>query len=641
MADALSIATSSLVAHQRSLATTGHNIANVGTEGYSRQRVDLGARQPEYFGGGFLGTGVEVQNVRRIYDEFVVSQLRDNSASYHQQEVLTSFAQQIDNFLADRQTGLDPIIQNFFNAVQDSANDPTSVAARQVLLGEATSLVARFNDFSDRLELMNRNAASSLEGMVNDVNHLSRSIAELNKQILAFGGLDSGGRAPNDLLDQRDHLINELSEYLSVTTTIQTDGSVNVFAGNGQGLVVSTTSQNLAVSQSEIDPEQFSISFGSGSNLLNVTEQLTGGKIGGLLSFRDQVLNPTFNSLGHIAMGIAETFNEQHQLGQDLNGIAGADFFNLGTPTATSYSVNTGSGSVSAAITNINGVTTSDYTLVNTGANTYDLVRKSDNQVTTINTGGAASFTTAEIDGLTFTINAGANVGDRFSIRPTRYGASDLGLAINDPREFAAAQPIRTSAQGANTGTAGISAGSVNPPAPQDPNLQQTVNIVFNNPPTTFNVTGTGTGNPTNVAYTDGGDITFNGFTVQISGTPAAGDTFVIEANTNGVGDNRNALQLAALQSSKSLNNSTTSYQDAYGLLVSDVGTKTRTATVSRDAHEVLLTQSHEARAAVSGVNLDEEAANLLRFQQAYAASAQVVSVANGLFDVILNAVGR
>jgi flagellar hook-associated protein 1 FlgK len=291
--------------------------------------------------------------------------------------------------------------------------------------------------------------------------------------------------------------------------------------------------------------------------------------------------------------------------------------------------LNTGTGAIGVAVSNPGVLKPSDYALAYVGGN-YTVTRLSDNA--TVYSGAAFPATLAS-EGLTLSLGGAPAAGDRFLIRPTRAAAADFAVAVTDPRSVAAAAPIRTAATVGNAGTGQVGAGVV---SALDPNLQQTVTITFNNPPTTFNVVGTGTGNPVNVPYTAGGDISYNGWTVQIGGAPAAGDSFTVEANVNGVGDNRNALGLGALQSQLNLDGGTATYTDAYGALIADVATRTRTAEINNNVQSSLLAQSVAARDSVSGVNLDEEAANMLRFQQAYQAAAQMIGVADSLFQTLI-----
>ncbi|KAA3627628.1 MAG: flagellar hook-associated protein FlgK [Proteobacteria bacterium] len=638
--DMLGIGVSALLSYQRSLATTGHNIANVNTDGYSRQRTDLTQRVPQYSGNGFIGTGVEVVTTQRIYNQFLVNEVRNNSTSYKQTETFYQFASGVDRLLADAQAGLQPGLDSFFNAVQQLADFPTSSAVRQTVYSEAESLTARFDTLSQQLGSMRNSADLQLRNTVSEINGLASSIAALNERIVSFRGGASQGQLPNDLQDQRDELLRQLAERVRVTALEQDDGALNVFIGNGQTLVAGNRASTLATLPGNFDASQLEIAFSQGGTTIPITGQISGGVLGGLLQFRSEVLDPAFNELGRVAIGLADTFNDQHQLGQDLLGNPGGLFFNdlaATSPTTFASTTNTGTGVIAAAITDVNTLTSSDYRL-NYVAGTYSLIRLSDN--TTVSSG--ASLAAIAADGLSFSLASGALAsGDSYLIRPTLNGAADIALSIATPEAIAAAAPIRTATALANTGNGVISAGTVNAPPPADANLQQTVTITFDNPPTTFDVVGTGTGNPTNVAYTSGGSITYNGWTIQLSGTPAAGDVFTIEANTGGVGDNRNALLLAGLQTQNTLQNGTATFQSAYASFVASAGVQTHQADISQQAQKSLLDQAVVSRDAISGVNLDEEAANLVKFQQAYQAAAQVIATANTLFETLIGAVRR
>lgn len=637
--DVLGIGVSALLSYQRKLATTGHNIANVNTPGYSRQRTELTERIPQFGGTGYIGTGVEVVTTERVYSQFLVNEMRSSTTTYKQTETFHQYASGVDRLLADTQSGLQPALDGFFNAVQQLSDFPSSSAVRQTVYSEAESLVARFDTLSQQLGTMRQSADLQLRNTVTEVNGLAGAIAAINERITTFLGI-SQGEPPNDLLDQRDELVRQLAERVSVTALEQDDGALNIFIGNGQALVAGNRASSLTTRPSAFDASQLEIAISQGSTIVPITAQISGGVLGGLLQVRSEVLDPALNELGRVAIGLAETFNDQHQLGQDLLGNLGGLFFNdLGASTATTFANtgNTGTGVIAAAITDVNALTASDYRL-NFAGGTYSLVRLSDN--TTVASG--ASLAAISADGLSFTLTSGAlAAGDSFLIRPTLNGASDIALSVATPDAIAAAAPIRTAASLSNTGNGIISLGSVNTPPPPDANLQQTVTITFNNPPTTFDVAGTGTGNPAGVAYTPGGAITYNGWTIDINGTPAAGDVFTIEANVGGVGDNRNALLLAGLQTQNTLQNGTATLQSSYASFVAATGVKTHQADISQQAQKSLLDQATASRDALSGVNLDEEAADLVKFQQAYQAAAQVIATANALFDTLIGAVQR
>ncbi len=630
--DILGSGISGLLAFQRSLAGASHNIANVNTEGYSRQRVELGTRPPQPSGAGFIGQGAQIEGVRRIYDEFLTLQVRSYTSANAQLQSYYSLASQLDNLLADPQAGLSPSLQDFFNAVQGLANDPASIPARQVLLSNGENLAKRLHALDQRMRDLRGAINGQLQSGVSEINGYAQAIAKVNQAISLAQGA-AGGKPPNDLLDQRDALIVKLAQLTGVTTVAQDNGMVNVFIGNGQTLVAGTQASVLSVTKNPYDPSRYEIGYQNSDQA--ISDSLTGGKLGGMLQFRNQVLDGTQNLLGRVATGLALTFNAQHRKGQDLNGAMGADFFSVAAPKTFAHSSNTGNAVVGATLASASALTGSDYVLQRTSGG-YTLTRLSDNTVTTLATfpGGAET-----VDGLTLSLTSGAlNVGDRFLIQPTRNGAADIAVAVKDARLIAAAAPVRSSAALTNQGNATISAGEVLDSTHAA--LLNTVTITFNNPPTTFTITGV-VPDPSPVAFTSGANIDFNGWRVQITGTPQAGDSFTVQQNTNGVSDNRNALLLGNLRTQLTLAGGSASYQDAYGQLVADVGSNTYQADIGRQAQETQLAQARNARDATSGVNLEEEAADLVRFQQAYQAAAQVISIADTLFQSLLLALRR
>jgi flagellar hook-associated protein 1 FlgK len=457
------------------------------------------------------------------------------------------------------------------------------------------------------------------------VNAYARGIAALNGRIAMAQG--SAQQPPNDLLDQRELMISELNALVGATSTTQPNGNVSVSIGTGQALVIGEQAFQLAAVASPDTPDRLELHYVIGGTSMPLPTQSLGGSLGAALAFRAGPLTDTQNELGRIAAGLALTFNAQHRLGNDLRGAAGTDFFVPIQPEVTDRTTNTGTADITATFANASGLQASSYQLRFTGG-AYQLTRLSDNTTT------AFAALPQTIDGLTITLAGGAPAnGDSYMIEPTRYAARDLAVAFSDPALIAAAAPMRTATALTNDGTGVISAGVAN--APRNANVQQPVTITFTSA-TTFDVTGVGTGNPTGVAFTPGADITYNGWTVQISGAPAAGDTFSVVSNANGTADPRNAALLANLQLANTLNGGTVSYQGAYGQLTSDVGNIARQIEISAEAQDTIALRAREAQQSVSGVNLDEEAANLMRYQQAYQASGKVIEVASTLFDTIL-----
>lgn len=625
------IAVSGLNAAQAGLVTTSHNIANASTPGFHRQAFVQNAVTPLLTGAGFFGQGVNVSSVQRVYSDFLDNQVIRNEARSSYLSTYSTQLAQIDSLLADPSAGLSPALQEFFGAVNDVAANPASVPSRQAMISGGEALVARFESMDARLTDLFNGVNSQIASTVTSVNALSQEIANLNGRIVV--AQINPSQPPNDLLDQRGQLIAELNKLVGATAVPQTDGTVNLFIGNGQNLVVGQQSFRLSTAPSVDDPTRLDVGYqAGGSTVLIAPDNLQSGTLGGLLGFRAETLRDAQNMLGIVAIGLARTFNDQHRLGQDLNGALGGDFFVQPQPVVTARSTNTGAAAISVALADPAALTASDYRLTFSGGN-YLLTRLSDNTTTTYAT------LPQTVDGLTISVSGVAANNDSFLIEPTRYAARDIAVALNNTSQIAAAAPIRSAAALSNTGSATISAGAVNAPPPPNANLQQPVTITFTGAGT-FDVTGTGTGNPTGVAYVPGGSITFNGWTVQISGTPAAGDTFTIAANSGGVSDSRNAVLLAGLQVKNTLAGGTATYQGAYSQLTGAVGSQARQIGVAAEAQANLTTQARQNQQALSGVNLDEEAANLIRFQQAYQASSKVIEIASRLFDTLLS-IGR
>jgi len=629
MSSIFSIGLSGLNAAQAGLATTQHNIANANTPGYSMQQIVQSANTAQYTGSGYIGEGTNVITVKRVYNDFLNTQILQGQTQASQLSTYQTQVTQIDNMLADPNAGLSPALQGFFNSANTVANSPNSVPARQTLLSSAQSLAARFQSLNQQLTDINNSLNSQIGTSVTTVNSLAQQIATLNQNIVLAQGT---GQPPNDLLDQRDQLISQLNQQIQSTVVKQTDGSYNVFVGNGQPLVVGNQAFGLKAVPSLTDPTRSEVAYTANGITIPLQQiGVQGGVLGGLLAFRDQSLVPAQNQLGLVAIGIASAVNQQNQLGQDLNGVMGGNIFSVSTPLVNNSSSNAGNAVVAASITNANALTASNYTLTANGGGSYTLTRLSDNTVTNL-----ASLPQT-VDGFTVSLSSGAAVaGDSFLIRPTVNGAQNISVVISDPAKIAAAAPILASASLNNTGSAIISNGSVNPPAPANANLQTPVSITFTSP-TTFTVTGAVPAVVGAVTYTSGQNISYNGWTAQISGTPAAGDVFNIAPNVNGKGDNRNALLMAGLQTQHTLSGGTTSFQGAYDQLVAQVGSTTSAMTQSSTAQTTMVNQLLQTQQSVSGVNLDEEAANLMRYQRAYQAAGKAIQVANTMFDTLLN----
>ena len=645
---------SGLNAAQAALVTTGHNTANVNTAGYSRQSAQIASGGGVYSPSvGFFGSGAKVVDVSRSYDQYLSSQL--NQAQSANQSLTTYYTQisQIDNLLASQTAGLAPQLQTLFTNVQAVANAPADPSARQQLISSSQALANQFRSMDQYLNGLNANINDQVVGNVEQINTYAEQIASLNKQVAMFGNA-TGGQAPNDLLDQRDQLVNALGMLVGTKLVVQDGGQYNVFIGNGQTLVLGDKATRLAAIGSASDPSRTTLAtVNAAGKAVEMQESvISGGSLGGLLQFRSETLATAQNSLGRMAIGLADSFNAQQKLGVDLNGVPGENFFSQSSPGVISNSRNASGATLTAAFSDVGKLTISDYRVDATGAAAFTVTRLSDNQVISPDSAGA-------YDGVKLTLG-GATAGDSFLIQPSRTGARDLTVILTDPAKVAAAAPILTGNSAGNQGSGAISAGSVDAgflaavaplgtPAPPATGVtlkyDNTVTpAAFSGFPAAVTVIladgSTPPGSPyavgTNVPFSAGAKMSFNGITVTISGAPANNDTFTIEKNTGGVSDGRNALLLGALQNKKTLGNGTASFNDAYGQLVSTVGNKARQVQISNAAQTSLTGQIRSAQQSVSGVNQDEETANLLMFQQMYQANAKVIQTASSMFDAVL-----
>ncbi|WP_297526471.1 flagellar hook-associated protein FlgK [Thiohalobacter sp.] len=637
-------ATSGLLAYQALLSTTGQNIANANTPGYTRQRVDLSAQIPQFTGGGYIGSGVTIDSIRRTYDQFLTERVRDTTSSSERYAIYEQFAGRVSDVLGDPVAGLNGGLERFFQAVQTLADNPASIPERQLLLTEAESLVGRFGYLDDQITSVRRDLNGQLESMVAEINSLSQSIADINEDIVVATGR-AGGNPPNDLLDRRDRMIEQLSAFVSVKTVQQDDGTLNVFIGNGQSLVTGGSAGTLSVTGSPYDANHKEIQYSVGNLSTTITPNITGGKLAGLLAFRDEILDPAQNAIGRIGVVLANEFNARHQLGMDLDGNPGGPFFQSAAPAWSAHSGNGGTGTltVSYDTANLDRLTTKDYVLSWDGS-AWSLTDSDGNAVALSGAGTVASPFTA--DGLSIVVGGTPNAGDSFQIRPTRDGADDIALLIGDARRIAAAAPVRiteaTNANGlpVNTGTGRFGFQSVDSTFSA---LGAPITFTYDDSTNLFSYTLGG--NNYTLGYdpaTDAGSsYTVAGITFTIDGNPLTNDQFVIDANTGGIGDNANALALGDLQTALLTENGTANLQGAYARLLSDSATRTRQAEINRDAQTKLNEHAREQRDSVQGVNLDEEAANLLRYQQAYQAMAQVITVADTMFQALLSATQR
>jgi flagellar hook-associated protein 1 FlgK len=629
MADMLGTGLSSLRALQKALDTTAHNIANVSTPGYTRQRVEFATRAPQSYGSNWIGSGVDAVQVRRVYDQFLSEQARSSGGTLSRLEAFASQAERLDNLLGDSSSGLSTSLQDFTDAINEVSSTPSSISARQVLLAQGRALVDRLQGYDARLRSMSADVDQRLSVEAVEITSLADGVARLNGEIAV--AVQQTGQPPNDLLDQRDQLIDQLSSKVGVTVLAEGDSTLNVFIGNGQPLVLGNVASQITTVQDPLDGERLQLALTSPAGTVDISRSVSGGTLGGLLDWRREMLDPTRNELGRITLAVAQQVNGQHREGMDLNGALGSDFFNVGAASVTYPTTNSGTALATATRTNLGAVTLSDYVVTLTGSG-YS-VRRQDSGAAVSFTGTGTTTDPLLFEGMSVSVGAGAVVGDQFVVHPTRDVIAGLGVAITDPGRIAAAAPIRGAAAASNSGTGTITPGEVLDAG--NAQLLATTNIVFTSS-TTYSVNG-----GADITYTPGSNIDVNGWRVQINGQPAVGDAFTVRNNAGAVGDNRNAFALTDALNAGALENGTVSVTSAVERLTGNLGTQTRAAQMGRDTAALVNESDVAARDAVSGVNLDEEAANMLRLQQAYQAAAQIIAISGQLFDELINAVRR
>jgi flagellar hook-associated protein 1 FlgK len=621
------ISVSALQAFQTAISVTGNNIANANTPGYAEESVALAAKAPQSNGGTPIGAGVDVASINRAVNQLSNNQLNSSQSTLGQLNSLQTYTNQIDNIIGTTAGGLTTSLQNYYSAWSTVANDPTSTAARQALIGQAQTIADSFQTTNTQLQSLNTGINAGITSDVSQINSLGASIATLNRQIVT-GTAEAGGQVPNELVDQRDAALSSLSKLVGVTTSTDSNGALNVFVGTGQPLVLQNSTTTLTTVPNQFNASQLEVSTATnGGNI--ISSQITSGDLGGLLAARTQAVDPAINQVGQIATALSQSANTQQNSGLDLNGQLGANIFSVGAPQVIASSRNTGGVTAAVGVSNVGALTTNDY-ILSYKAGAYSLTNAATGSaVAFTGSGTVASPLTA--DGLSVVLSGTPAAGDEFLIQPTAQAAGTFAVTLTNASQIAAAGAVQAAAAGTNTGSAAISSGTVVDPT--NANLLAATTIAFTSP-STYSINGAGS-----FAYTSGSNITQNGWQVQITGTPATGDVFTVRSNTSGSGDNRNALASANQQTQGVLLNGTTSVNGATSALVTAIGSQAQQVNTAQTAQTAVNSQALATVQAVSGVNLDEQAANLLKWQQAYQASAQALAIGNSMFTTLMDAV--
>jgi len=624
MANMLNIGVSGLNAAQIGLNTVGNNLANVNTDGYSRETVVQSERIGQPDGRFTIGGGVDVESVQRAYSSYLTSAVWQQNSSLQRANTYNDLNTALNGILSgsgDLQGALD----DFYGAFSTLADAAGSSSSRTAALGSADSVTALFNTLGQQLSQQQTQVNSQISDTVKSVNDVASQLASLNAQIRQ----SPPGQVPNAILDQRDGLVKTLSGYMGISTVPESDGTISVYTSSGQSLVAGNKSFPISSGRNAYDPGQTDLYDSAGND---ITTKLSGGSLGALLDYRNNVLNPAQNQLGQAAIALSSSINAQQAKGLDLNGDLGSPIFNSPQPNVLPSTKNTGTANVSASITDVSKLTSSDYNLSYDGTNWS--LHTTTGQSVALTTNPDGSFSA---DGLTFKVNSGtAQAGDSFLIQPTRNAASGLQVIQTDPNKIAAAAALTAKAGSANTGNATV--GSIAVSDSTNAALLNNAKVTFTSA-TAYQVTDASGNVLSSGTYTAGQPIDVNGWSLTLNGTPAASDSFDIAPNSNGLNDNTNALAMAGLADGGVLDGGKTSVIGSYSNLTTFIGTAGSQAASNLSTQTSLYNQAMSAQQSVSGVNMDEEAASMINYQQAYQASAQVISTAQTIFASLLQAV--
>ena len=663
----LNIANSGIRANTDLLQTTSKNIANVNTDGYVRERTEHGTMIDNQVGKG---------NTYRLLNEFAQKQLNRDTSNKTFFDQFVSEANRVDTLFSQEANSLSTGINSLFNNVQEALNQPSSTVARSLVMTNADSLISQMDRLSG-IVLDQKNVVNEqLEIFSDEANTLIQKIGSLNQQIAGVNGTNNASAA-SGTYNERDKAIRDLSELIDIETLDGPNGEKLVFMGSGEAVVMQNGSFNLFSMRGDPDPnfKELRLDVNGGKAVpLEVDASKLKGKIGGLLAFRDDILVPAQNQIGQMGLALADAFNQQNRLGMDANGKLGGDIFTIPTAKGFAYQANTGSAGVSATVEPGKGsnLPASDFIVTYTANPNEVSIQPVDNKGEPLGAATTATFVGGEINsannpgvdlfGLQLTMAGAGNEGDKFQIKLNSEAAANITLATGRGEDLALASPIRTADDINNTGSGAISAGSVSS-VTAGGFTTTTPPALANGDITIVKAAGTNDylisdGNGANVPITIappgknvlaglGAPYDGYGFDFDIEGSPATGDSFTLEFNKGGFDDNRNGLKLAELQNGDLVRQNVVSSSDAdnhktfnqaYAGLVTDIGVVTGQAKTNGAAFDALAQQSEAWYESLSGVNLDEEAANLLRFQQSYAASAQVLSAARSIFDTLLSA---
>lgn len=645
MADILKIGMSGLSAYKNAISLTSHNINNANTEGYSRRTVSFTERASSLF-----GSGVDSTKPERVFDQLTIANMRTSQSAFNKNDAYLNSALQYESFVGNEAVSISRGLTDVFDSLQNVNSNPSSVENRNQYL-------TNLENIATRMQIINREVESQFEstnrqvGVIADsATSLAKELAQLNSDIT--NPLNAGNIG---LADQRDQILQSLSGYVDLTIVPQNDGAINVFIGSGSPLVVGSTANQLTTSQNQDDIRKVNLNMVTSGGVIKLEDNVSGGLIGGIYEYQNDMLEPSLTQINRVAMAISDAYNKQHKLGVDIEGNLGGNILNdINSATAQSnrvvpFGANIGSADLSVQIDDVNQLNASNYQLQFSSATDYTVTRKSDNaNVATGTLGGLPS--TVTLDGFTLNFNSGTfSAGDQFTVSPTANGAKDFNVVITNPSKVAIGSPIIGSIGMQNSGSGYIASTSVtdtsttlfSTPGQLSPPLRveflsstqyQLVNATDSSViegPLTYDPTMNNDIFPTAGSYDPG-------IRVTLTGDIDANDVFNIDYSANGLGDNRNGILLGNVHAQGVLENGAYTMSEGFNSFLSDVSLKVHSSQISHESSNLILSNAIEQRDSVSGVNIEEEAINLMRYEQAFQANAQVIEVGNTLLDILL-----
>lgn len=659
MSNILNIGTRALLANQVGLQTAGNNIANVNTPGYSRQSVVLNNVAGQFTGGGYIGSGVDVQTILRNHSDFLTRQAAVSSSVSAADTARSDQLTQLENIFQGGKTGLGAAVSDMLNSFSDIASAPTDLTARTVALTRADEMAARFRAASISLSDLKQGVANQLNDAVAAVNSLAVRIAAANEQISRAQG---SGHPPNDLLDQRDQLIKDLNQYVQTTNIPADDGSVSIFLAGSQPLVLGVNVSKISLGPDAFnDPAKVKLTTQSGVALEE--SMLGGGQIAGLLTFQNKDLVDAGNLLGRMALAIGTATNDQNKLGIDLNGKSGGSIFKLsnlpddrlpdGLKAATN-SINSPVLQVAIQPPPTSGTTAlaaSNYEVTFTSASAGNITRLSDGvRISFPQTPAPTAPILASFDGLNITASGGAAaVGDRYLVTPFSAVSSTITTAFASPSSLAMSSPVAASPGSSNKGTLSVANLSAQNFADIETDKYSITFAVLAGA-TTYSISNISSNPATQIVtaqpYVPGQAIKFipeasAGWSLTLSGSASDGDTFTVggiakvQSNADSKLNAGNAEAMMALRDVKMFDGA--ALTDGYASAMAAIGVRVQSAASTAAVSKSIATNIETTRAGVAGVNLDEEAAKLLQYQQAYQASAKMLQIAQSVFDTLMS----